>query len=222
MMHTHYAHKDIKTPSCYDTVIPGFIDPAEFQYQPQKQDYVLYCGRLNKDKGLNVLIEACRRSGDRLVIGGQGTLDREIPPHVEFVGYLDYYERIRYMAHAKALMCPTLYIEPFGYVAIEAMMCGTPVISTDWGGFTETVIPGVTGFRCRSMAQFEYALRHIGEISTQKCRQWAENNYSIERAIVRYSEYFLRLGGLFTGNDFNGRSLSSRGLAEIERDYSWM
>jgi glycosyltransferase involved in cell wall biosynthesis len=99
---------------------------------------------------------------------------------------------------------PSLYSEPFGYNVIEASMSGTPVITSDWGGFTETVPHGLTGWRCRNMDQFDWAVRNIEQISPEVCRQWALNNYTTDRARARYEEYFKQLRGVFSGCDFYG------------------
>ena len=222
-MHHIYGKENRHNGRFYDTVIPGFLDPQEFDYKTEKEDFVLYCGRLIACKGVHVAIDACQRTGTHLVIGGQGNLkslglDR-LPSNVEFVGYLDDESKRDYMGRARALICPTRYIEPFGYVAIEAAMSGTPVISTDWGGFSETVIHGVTGYRCRTMSQFDYALKHCATLSSTTCREWALQNYSIDVARARYLEYFQRVKDAHTGSDFNGRHLSEHPLLELKRPF---
>lgn len=180
----------------YDVAIPSGFDLSEFQYTEEKQDYFLMVGRLVWSKGVNIAAQVCEKIGAKLILAGTtfGPYDCHVgpewPKNVEYVGYADVEKRKKLMAGAKGLFCPTIYNEPFGYVAIEAMLSGTPVISTDWGAFTETVQHGITGFRCRTFEQFVWAAKNIDTISPRACRDWAEKNYNMEKVGKMYTEYF--------------------------------
>lgn len=205
-------------PRWYDAVIPGFVEPDEFAFQEEKEDWCLYLGRIDPVKGIDVAINTCQRTGMKLKMAGQGKIDN-IPSHVEMLGYLDFESKIDYLKRAKALICPSRFNEPFGYIAIEAAMCGTPVISSDWGGFVDTVVHGVTGYRCRNMDQFDWALRNIDKINHQSCRDWAVQNFSIGCARERYTEYFRQVHGVFFGCDFNGSDPSRNDIITPKRIY---
>jgi glycosyltransferase involved in cell wall biosynthesis/SAM-dependent methyltransferase len=178
----------------YWPVIPNAFDPEMFEYRATPDSYFVYLGRLNDDKGVALAVDVARRVGRKLKIAGQGNPDRFLhdAPHVEYLGVAGIEERKELLANAAALLCPTYYVEPFGGVAVEAQLSGTPVITTDWGAFTETVLPNVTGFRCRTMDQFEYAARNIDHIDPADCRRWAMN-YSLSSVAVMYEEYFQML-----------------------------
>lgn len=186
----------------YDAVIPSGFDLDEFVFQEKKEDYFMMCGRIVWSKGVDIAAQVCERIGAKLILAGTSfgpqdcNLGDNWPAHVEYVGYADVEKRKRLMAGAKGLFCPTIYNEPFGYVAIEAMLSGTPVITVDWGAFTETVQHGVTGFRCRTFEQFEWAARNIDTISPKACREWAESNYNFQKIGKMYKEYFQSLQNL--------------------------
>lgn len=177
----------------YDAVIPGYLDPAEFPTTALAGDYFLFVGRLIDRKGYRIAQEVCEKLGKRLILAGPG----EQHGYGEFVGVVGPEERGRLMAGATALFAPTIYVEPFGNVAIEAMACGTPVITTDWGAFTETNIHGVTGYRCRTFGEFLAAARIVGQLDRAAIRQHAVDRYSLEVIGAQYEQYFQRLSALW-------------------------
>lgn len=186
-------------PRWVDCVIPNYFDPEDFEYQQEKKDYLLILGRLIRRKGMPIAEDIAIRTGHTLIVAGQGTYESATgkktapPPCVKLVGYADAEVRKLLMKNAKALLQPTYYSEPFGGTVIEAGFCGTPVITTNWGAFAETVKHGKTGYRCQSMEQFEWAVNNIGKIKPQVCRDWAYNNYSMARVALKYEEYFQML-----------------------------
>jgi glycosyltransferase involved in cell wall biosynthesis len=185
--------------SWYDAVIPNCFDSEDFPFQPEKEDYALYIGRLVRRKGVDIALQVTRELGMTLVMAGQGSLvnpaeslniTNKSDPHVQFLGSVGPEVRKHLMGRAKFGFVPTYYIEPFGGVAVETMMCGTPVLTTDWGVFPETVLHGVTGFRCRTFDDFLWSARNIDQIDPLDCRNWAVSNFSLERVARMYQEYF--------------------------------
>lgn len=197
-MHYHYGkeHRDVR-PDFYDAVIPNYIDPDDYPYENNKDNYFIFVGRLNNHlKGAQIASDVCKRIGAKLYVAGQGGPVPGI--EAEYLGILGIEERAKWVSKARALFCPTYYIEPFGTVAIEAMAYGTPVITTDFGAFTETVKNGVTGYRCRTFDQFVYAAKNIEAIPPEECRNWAINKYSIGTVVKMYEEYFSNLTELYS------------------------
>lgn len=178
----------------YDAVIPGLVETEQFPKSPTgPKDYFLFIGRLTERKGPSIAADVCRRMGVKLMVAGQGT-----PPlYGDYVGVVGPEQRAKLMSEARAVFMPTVYIEPFGNVAVEAMTCGTPVICTDWGAMTETVKQGETGFRCRSLAEFCDAVKHVDELDRASIRRYAIRNYSAETVGGMYEKYFDRLQTLW-------------------------
>jgi len=196
-MHSVYAaHKDPYTINgkFYDTVIPGYLDPAMFPYQPEKGDYYLYIGRMIERKGVQIAAETCKELGAKLILAGSGN---DIPKYGEYIGSVGAEKRAELMGKAIAVFVPTLYIEPFGNVNIEAQACGTPVITTDWGAFTETVVQGVTGYRCHTLDEFCKAAEDVKSLDTYTIHKRAVDLYSVDTIKYMYEKYFYRLMNLW-------------------------
>jgi glycosyltransferase involved in cell wall biosynthesis len=183
-------------PSWFDAVIPNAFSPDEFGFSDTKQDYLVYLGRVSADKGIDLAIQVAEYTGKRLIIAGPGDLRalnyNECPLHVEMYGYVDMLRRKQVLRNAYALIAPTHYLEPFGNIVVEAAMCGTPAITTDWGGFSDTVLNGHTGYRCKSFMDFVQAVEDIPKIRHQDCRDWAMKNYSesvVHQKFDRHLQY---------------------------------
>jgi len=208
----------------FDAVIPNYFDVDDFPFvripagmptwNRTNDPYCLFLGRLIQRKGLALAVEATRRAGIKLIVAGQGEAHilkdgvlqvdgmRLNAKHVGFVGYADPKKRADLMGNAQSFICPTQYLEPFGGVGVEAQLCGTPVISTDWGAFTETVEHGVSGYRCRTMEQFVWALKNADRLDRMIINTRARRLYSLERVGAMYEEYFDMLSTLW-GDGFN-------------------
>jgi glycosyltransferase involved in cell wall biosynthesis len=208
----HLAAKAYAQPTTdarwFDAVIPGGFDPDHF-HTDTKDDYLLFVGRLIARKGPHIAGEIAQRMGMRLLLAGPGCVDQgpgwvlaedgtRIKGDVEHIGPVNIKERADVMSRARALIAPTVYLEPFGCVAVEAMMCGTPVVASDWGAFTETVETGISGYRFRTLAQGVRAVEDAVELDTDRVRVYAEANYSLDTVGVMYDDWLRTVETLYT------------------------
>lgn len=183
----------------WDEIIPNQFE--DIYPLGEGGDYALYVGRLIDRKGYRIAQEVCEAKGVRLILAGPGAQSG----YGEFVGEVDAARRAELMAGAKCLFVPTQYIEPFGTVHIEAMACGTPIISTDFGVFTETVQHGVHGFRCHNFAEFCEALDKVGGLNRKAIRDYAHQRFSMPVVAQLYERYFRRLLFLWGQGWYEGR-----------------
>lgn len=213
-------------PKWFDAVIPHYFDLEDFTFTPaapKNDEYFMYIGRIIESKGIGIAVEICNQLGVKLKVAGQGNFKENLgfdPPEcVEIVGYLEPHERNELVRNAKALIVATHYSEPFGCVTIEALLCGTPLITSDWGAFSENNLHGITGYRCRTMEQFVWAARNIDRIDRRACREWAEKNFSLERIAPMYEEYFSDLLPVFTGKGFYEPNDERKELNWLRKEY---
>lgn len=199
-MHTVYGSETYGKPGAadgkwFDAVIPGYFDIEDFKFSDHKDNYALFIGRLIERKGPHIAAEICKATNTKLLVAGQGTA----PPGTDYVGVVNAEQRNELMRHARCVIVPTVYIEPFGNVAVEAQACGTPVLTTDWGAFTETVVQGVTGYRCRTLQEFVNGMENCAKLDPFLIRSHAVKNYSLPVIAERYESYFERLLTLYKG-----------------------
>jgi len=188
----------------YDAVIPNYFDPEDFpEPDAERGDHLIYLARVMERKGIRTAVAVANASGRKLVVAGQMPKDGSSDwikdePLVEYVGLVEPAARAAMLSKAAALVQPTTYIEPFGGCVVEAALCGTPSITTDYGAFAETIQHGETGYRCHTLEQFTWSVNNLDKLASRSSiRERALKNYSLARVGGMYEEYFSMLYDLW-------------------------
>ena len=153
------------------------------------------CCRITPDKGIQTAIETCRALGAKLKIAGVGDKSKFNTQgvDVEWVGIVDKFQRDKLIGNAIALFSPSQYAEPFGSVAIEAMFSGTPVLTTDFGAYAETIVDGVNGWKCHTLGEYAFSAMMSAKLDRAAVRGYAESRWSMDVVKRQYQTYFQRL-----------------------------
>ncbi len=204
-MHHVYGMRQptIENGQAFDAVIPNYFDLADFPYDPniKPEDYYLFIGRMISRKGAFIAVEATGLKKAKLKMAGQGITKIDgnhyttkefdfYGDHIEYLGTVGVKERFELMSKAKAVFVLTQYIGPFEGVQVEANLCGTPVITTDWGCFTENVVDGLNGYRTRTFGEVLWAMDNVDKLDRNKIREYAAANFSMDRVKYQYQAYF--------------------------------
>lgn len=188
--HYTYGRQGIGDGRFFDTVIPMFFNRTKFpENVTEPDDYFLFVGRLTHRKGVTVACQIATAAGVKLKVLGHGDKSLVTGGH-ELITSVSHAEKIRLMSKARAVICPTLFIEPFNAVAVEAQLCGAPVICPNFGGFVETVVDGGTGFRCNNLGEFVRACHNAHLLNRRAIADSAKGEYGLKTALGRYTRYF--------------------------------
>ena len=167
---------------------------------------LVFLSRIDWIKGLDIAIDIAERSGRRLMIAGNhadegesGHYWRDVvrprltSPRIEYVGPVNDQEKGELLGQAAAMVVPIRWDEPFGMVFIEALACGTPVISCPRGALPEIVRSGVEGFLAEQVEDLVRAVDRLGEIDRHACRRRVEECFSTERTAAVYENLYREL-----------------------------
>jgi glycosyltransferase involved in cell wall biosynthesis len=181
--------------------IPNPLDASAWPLQERKGDYLLWIGRMTPEKGPHRAIAAAHAADVRLVLAGviqpgqQAFFDREIAPHidgdrVQFIGEVAGATKRTLFAHARALLMPIRWDEPFGMVMVEALACGTPVIAFAEGAARELVLEGRTGFLVADEQAMAAAVGRLPGIAPRDCRAWVTANCDVDVVAGAYEHAY--------------------------------
>jgi glycosyltransferase involved in cell wall biosynthesis len=168
--------------------------------------YLAFLGRVSPEKGLVRAIRIAESCGRRIRIAAKiDEVDRDyfnsavVPllrrPGVEFLGEIGDRDKSGFLGEATALLLPISWPEPFGLVMIEAMACGTPVITYDAGSAPELIDDGVTGFVVANEDEAVAAVERAATLPRARIRERFEQRFSARRMAEQYVALYKRMAG---------------------------
>jgi 2-polyprenyl-3-methyl-5-hydroxy-6-metoxy-1,4-benzoquinol methylase len=154
------------------------------------------------------------------VLHGQGDPSPWTHPNIEYRGPIAGRKRSDFLRNARALLAPTVFTEPFCGMAVEAMLCGTPVVSVDYGAMTETVIPEVSGFHCHTLQDWVDGIHGVGSLDRRMIATIARNKWSLEACGKRYDKIFQQLNALYRNGWYELREISFNQITHEETPFA--
>ena len=181
--------------------VPNGIAVDAYPFAADKDDYLLYLGRVSQTKGVHDAVAAARACRRPLVIAGTWTIEEErrylddeirplLGPDVTWVGEVGFAAKVDLLGRAACLVLPIRWHEPFGLVLVEAMACGTPVAAVGLGAVPEIVVDGVTGALCGSPEGLPDAVRGAINRDPHACRAHVETHFTAERMAAGYEHVY--------------------------------
>jgi glycosyltransferase involved in cell wall biosynthesis len=177
--------------------VPNALDLEHYPSHPHKGDYLLFLGRMNREKGAHRAIWLAMELGLPLKLAGKMREQREqeyfaelVEPHlghgIEYLGEVNHGTKVELLQNARCTLFPIDWEEPFGLVMIESMACGTPVIATRRGAVPEVIEDERGGIVVDEWREAPAALERADELDPVECRRYAEERFAPERMVGDY------------------------------------
>lgn len=189
------------------SVLPNFAEEIiASEVEPLPDRFIFYAGRLEKNKGVQLLPEILKMSRTKIpiVIAGEGSLrvylenefrEKDVTAH--FLGYREYPYMLAVLRRAEFVVFPSLWAEPLGRVLIEAAMMGKPVIAFNHpGGHLDVIEHKRSGLLAGSHEEFGSAVATLEsdsvlrEVMGAYASQIYENKFSPRAVIPKLLEYY--------------------------------
>ena len=179
------------------TVYHG-IDLENFTLHTEPGNYLLYFGRIHRDKGTWEAIQVAKMAKMKLVIAGiiqdRDYYEQYVEPflseEITYIGSVGPKERNQVLGNAFALIHPINFNEPFGLSIVEAMACGTPVLAFNKGSMPEIIQDGINGFLVSGIEEMAQKIKAVKNISREVCRATVESKFTREKMVKEYIEVY--------------------------------
>jgi glycosyltransferase involved in cell wall biosynthesis len=174
---------------------------------PTPENFFVWLGRLVPDKGAHLAIEAAKQAGVSLILAGtvdphicgaQEYFQEQIEPELDgqqirYVGPVSALERNTLLRHARGMLNPLLWEEPFGMVMIEAMAAGCPVIAFRRGAASEIIACGQAGFLVDNVAEMIACIHKVHLLDRNLVRRHVETHFSAQIMTADYLRIYKRV-----------------------------
>jgi glycosyltransferase involved in cell wall biosynthesis len=187
------------------STIENGVPVQQLSARESRRDFVLALGRISPEKGYHLALDAARRAGVSMVLGGrvfgyawhQQFFEEEIAPRLDsrrrFIGPVSFRQKRRLLSMARCLLVPSLAPETSSLVAMEALACGTPVVAFPSGALADIVQHGRTGFLVRDAREMAEAIGKVRDLDPEDCRAAARERFGADRMAREYLDRYQQL-----------------------------
>jgi glycosyltransferase involved in cell wall biosynthesis len=163
------------------------IRVEDYRFRKKKKDYLLFLGRIIKQKGVHLAVEVARKTGKELILAGpindKKYFNSKIKPylnkHIRHIGSVGGRKKMDLLSRASCVLFTSTWDEPFGLVLIEALASGTPVLGFKKGGAVPEVLNGMPQLLCRSTKDMIKKVQKPSKFPTARaCRAYVQKHFS--------------------------------------------
>lgn len=165
---------------------------TKYELNDHDDEYILYFGRLSKEKGVKTLIDSMKDINYKLIILGTGPIEDELHEYVknnnisnvEFKGFQQGEALTNYIRNARCVVLPSEWYENGPYSAMEAMALGKPLIVSNLGGLPELVYDSKNGYIYKSKEELRDKIQLMIDLSKE------DYSYMCNESLSKAKEYF--------------------------------
>lgn len=187
-----------------DTVYNG-EDPAQFPINETAEDYLCFLGRFERRKSPHLAIRLALSLNMKIKIAGkevdyhsEGYFQEEVKkylshPLVEYLGELDFTEKVKLLSNAKCNLHPTNFREPFGLTVLEAAYCGTPTLAIARGAMPELIEDGYTGLLVEDFIEGHEKIYKCFEMDRGYIARRTRRLFNYQRMSLKYLRVYRKV-----------------------------
>lgn len=172
------------------------VNLQDYPMSQNPKNQLIFLGKVRRSKkGAATAISVSKKTKVPLILAGGKKFN--IPSswlpfnsYIKPVGVVDGRVKVDMLRNSLALLFPIRWQEPFGMVQLEALACGTPIISFNMGAAQEIVEHGKNGFIVDDLEGMCEAVNKIDLIDRNECRRSVMKNFAIEQTSQKLSAYY--------------------------------
>jgi glycosyltransferase involved in cell wall biosynthesis len=177
-------------------------NPSEFPIVDRPEDYICFLGRFDREKNPHLAILLAIALDIPIKIAGkkdhlsEGYFEEEIEPYighplVEYLGELDFEQKVQLLANAKCNIHPTGFREPFGLTVIEAAYCGTPTLAINRGAMPELIEENRTGVLVEDLIEGYYRLEECFTMDRKYIAKRSRSLFNYRNMAEQYVDAYM-------------------------------
>ena len=178
-------------------------DPSEFPFVGKPKNYVCFLGRFDEEKSPHLAIELAINLGIKIKVAGKKDFlgyryfrEKVQPllehPLVEFLGELNFNEKVKLLSNAKCNLHPTYFREPFGLTVMEAAYCGTPTLAIARGSMPELIEHGRTGMLVEDFIEGFHAIKDCFDMDREYIARRSRKKFNYQNMTKGYVRTYRR------------------------------